>query len=666
MRCIMKRHLLRVLVLALIGGVLSAAPEMPRLKHNNPGLLVELGVGLWAWPLPMDHDGDGLMDLVVVCTDKPSNGIYVFRNSGQTDPQNHLPVFLPAKRIGSAVGNPQVSYIDGKVIVTSPNHVYPDFRERGFQGGVKIPAPSKIHVAPGNIRANQWRFVDYDGDGRLDLIVGIGWWGDYGWDNAYDASGKWTNGPLHGYVYLLRNTGTSAKPVYSPAVKLHAGEKEIDVYGMPSPNFADFDGDGDLDLVCGEFRDGFTYFENVGSRTAPRYSAGRRLTNGGRSISMDLCMITPVAYDFNGDGHMDLIVGDEDGRVAFIEHTGKVLDGMPQFLPPRYARQYADNVKFGALSSPVSVDWDGDGLDDLVSGDSAGYIGFIKNLGGSPPRWAAPVYLAADGRTIRIMAGPNGSIQGPAEAKWGYSNVSVADWDGDGLPDILDLGIWGRITLYRNIGTRTEPRLAKGVALEVNWGGPVPKPAWNWWSPRGGELVVPWRCTPSMIDLNGDGLMDLVTLDTDGYLAFYQRRRVADGSLELQPPRRAFWSEGASEFNSAGVPTGAGKDRPGLLRMNSGTAGKSGRRTFCWVDWDGDGRLDLIVNSQPNANLFLGRGINDRGEWAFDYKGPMHPQVIAGHSTTPTPVDWDKDGVSDLLIGAEDGFFYNLKNPRSR
>ena len=55
---------------------------MPRLAHQNPGLLADLGVGLWAWPLPMDYNGDGLMDLVVVCTDKPYNGTWFFENSG--------------------------------------------------------------------------------------------------------------------------------------------------------------------------------------------------------------------------------------------------------------------------------------------------------------------------------------------------------------------------------------------------------------------------------------------------------------------------------------------------------------------------------------------------------------------------------------------------------
>lgn len=644
---------------------LAAEERLSRLAHHQPGLITDLGVGLWAWPLPMDFNGNGLVDMVVACTDVPANGVYVFLNSGQVDPGTQLPLFNPPTRFGPAVRNPQISYVEGQPVVTSPGHVYPDFKQSGFAHGVGLPAPETVHVAPGRIRADQWRYVDFNGNGTRDLIVGIGWWGAYGWDNAYDQAGNWTNGPLHGYVYLLRNTGTNEEPVYAEPVKLEAGGKPIDVFGMPSPNFADFDGDGDLDLICGEFLDGFTYFENIGTRTEPVYAPGRRLMNAGRPLAMDLCMITPVAYDFTGNGHMDLVVGDEDGRVAIIEHTGRMVDGLPQFREPRYLRQFAAEVKFGALSAPVSYDWDGDGLDDLITGNTAGYIGFIKNLGGDPPRWAAPVYLTAGGGTIRIMAGPNGSIQGPAEAKWGYSNVSVGDWTGNGLPDILDLGIWGHVTLYRNIGTRTEPRLAPGEVLQVSWEGAPPKPAWNWWNPEGNDLVTQWRSTPYMIDLNGDGLMDLVTLDHEGYLTFYERRRRPDGTLELLPPQRVFWSEGASEFAGNGQPTGLGQDQSGLLRMNSGVAGRSGRRTFCMVDWDGDGILDLITNCDPNANFFRGLGRNAEGRWVFEYRGPMHPHRLAGHSTAPTPVDWNKDGVPDLLLGAEDGFFYLLRNPRA-
>ncbi len=244
---------------------------------------------------------------------------------------------------------------------------------------------------------------------------------------------------------------------------------------MPSPNLADFDGDGDLDLLCGEFLDGFTYFENVGSRANPEYAAAKRLVEPeGQPIHMDLQMITPVAIDWDGDGDTDLIVGDEDGRVALIEHTGEVTDGLPRFLPPAYFQQQAADLKFGALVTPAAADWDGDGDTDLICGNSAGYLAVFKNEGGNPPRWSAPSKLKAGGQFIRHQAGPNGSIQGPCEAKWGYTAPCVADWDGDGDLDLLVNDIWGKVVWYRNAGSASAPDLEPARPITVAWTGPPP------------------------------------------------------------------------------------------------------------------------------------------------------------------------------------------------
>ncbi|MEO8563397.1 MAG: VCBS repeat-containing protein [bacterium] len=675
----MKRLLLLAAFAVPLATVRRVAEDvLPRLAYNNPGLLADLGVGLWAWPLPMDYNGDGLMDLVVVCTGKPSNGTWYFENSGQIDVQSKLPIFRPAVLIGPSAPSVGISYVDGKPIVTataSARHgdiydyranVFPDFLSSQFSKPSQVGVPEKVLTEPGSIRQNQWKFVDYDGDGALDVTLGIDFWGDFGplsgGEGAFNEKGEWTRGTLHGYVYLMHNSGSTEKPVYASAVRLQAGGKDIDPYGMPSPSWGDFDGDGDLDLICGEFRDGFTYYANTGTRTKPVYAAGRALTTGGVPLRMDLTMITPTSVDFDGDGDLDLVVGDEDGRVAFIENTGEVLNGMPQFLPPRYFRQLAADVKFGALATPYAFDWDGDGDEDLMSGNSAGYVGFIENLGGTPIRWASPRYLAAGGKIIREQAGPNGSVQGPPEAKWGYSILSVGDWDGDGLPDIITNGIWGKIVWYKNVGTRNAPKLAAGQPVEVAPGTRSPKPAWNWWNPQGRELVTQWRTTPQMVDWNGDGLMDLVMSDTEGYLALYERKRGADGGLTLSAPQRVFWSEGTSVFNGNGIPS---NKESGLLRLNGGVFGGSGRRTFCIVDWDGDGKLDILMNSAPNVNVFRALGRDAQGRWTFRDEGPVSRHVLAGHATKPTVTDWDKDGVPDLLIGAEDGFFYQVRNPRA-
>jgi hypothetical protein len=437
------------------------------------------------------------------------------------------------------------------------------------------------------------------------------------------------------------------------------------VYGCPSPNFVDFDGDGDLDLLCGEFVDGFTYFQNIGSRKSPRYAAAQRLCQpDGSPLKMDVQMIVPVAFDWDRDGDVDLVVGDEDGRVALIENTGELTaDGTPQFLAPRYFQQQADTLKCGALATPVGFDWDGDGDTDLLAGNTAGYIEFFENLSGpnvEVPKWAAPQRLLAGDTIYRLQAGRNGSIQGPAEAKWGYTTFSVADWNDDGLPDIVVNGIWGRIDWLKNVGTRSEPRLAEPQHIKVVWPDSPAKPAWFWWTPQANQLVTQWRTTPIAVDWTGDGLTDLVMLDHQGYLALYERAKRGD-ELVLLPPRRVFYGVNVSETDSKHRVT---NKRPGPLQLNKDSAGRSGRRKLCVTDWNGDGRLDILANS-TNANLLLQTGHKD-GKWWFEDQGPLVKQNIQGHTTSPTTVDFNGDGVPDFVGGAENGRFYYMRNPRSK
>jgi hypothetical protein len=616
------------------------ADGLKRVPFNNPGLVVDLAVGLWAWPLPMDYDGDGDMDLVVVCPDKPYSGTYFFENA---EGRTRYPIFRRAVRIADAVRNAQVSYVEGRPVVTTPGWRYPDFRAAGFSRAEPLSVPDGFPA--GKVRANQWKLVDYDADGILDLVVGTGDWSDYGWDDAFDDQGRWTRGPLHGRIHWLPGVDPNGSGVgFGAPLPIEAAGTPVDVYGMPSPNVADFDGDGDLDLMCGEFLDQFTYFENTGSREQPRFAAGRRLCYQGRAIAMDLQMITPTAVDWDADGDQDLVVGDEDGRVALVEHTGQLVEGQPQFLPPVYFQQEADSLKFGALVTPVSHDWDGDGDEDLICGNTAGYIGWIENLGlpaaSTTPKWAGPARLKAGGRTLRIMAGANGSIQGPCEAKWGYTTLAVADWDHDGLADLVVNSIWGRVVWFRNVGTPNAPQLAPAESVRVAWRGRPPKPSWTWWTPEADELATQWRTTPCAVDWTGDARTDLIMLDHEGYLALFERS-AGEGNPPLEPGRRIFQSV-------SGDP----------LRLNAERAGKSGRRKLCIVDWDGDQRLDLLVNSR-NASLWRQTG-RRAGIIAFEEQGPLSTLELAGHSTSPTTVDWDGDGIRELLIGAEDGHFYHL------
>lgn len=615
---------------------LEALPSLEVLKYKNKNQETDLGVGLWAWPLPMDYDGDGDMDLVVSCPDVPFNGLYFFENKSGKE----LPVFEPPVKIGDALKNPQVSFVNGKARVVDRGAELVDFiKNSGSEKLQLFSADSLQSDFKKKSRFVQWKLVDYDNDGDEDILVGMDDWNDYGWDNAFDASGKWVRGPLHGYVYHLENQNGK----YINRGKLEAGGKVLDVFGAPSPNFADFDGDGDLDLICGEFLDKFTWFENTGTREKPVYAAGKLLANAAGTIKMDLEMIIPVAVDWNKDGRVDLVVGDEDGRVAYLKNTGKKQNGMPLFDSPTYFKQKPENIKFGALITPFSVDWDGDGDEDIICGNSAGYISFIENKGGgASPDWAAPKLLKAAGKTIRLQAGYNGSIQGPAEAKWGYTTLSVADWDGDGLKDIVVNSIWGKVEWYKNIGTKKAPKLAAAQPVKVDWPGAVPKPAWFWWNPEPQTLATQWRTTPYAVDWNKDGLTDLLMLDQEGYLAFFERFK-KNGELFLKPGQRIFYKENGTD----------------LLRLNERLNGGSGRRKFTLADWDNDGDLDILIDSK-NVDFYENLG-TENGKTRFKNQGNVAENKLAGHDTSPTTVDWDKDGKLDLVIGAEDGHFYYLK-----
>ncbi|MFN6202704.1 MAG: VCBS repeat-containing protein, partial [Acidobacteriota bacterium] len=84
------------------------------------------------------------------------------------------------------------------------------------------------------------------------------------------------------------------------------------------------------------------------------------MDNRGRPLTMDLEMIVPIAFDWDRDGDFDLIVGDEDGRVALVENTGRLdRERRPVFARPFYFQQEAETLKSGALATPVGVDWDG-------------------------------------------------------------------------------------------------------------------------------------------------------------------------------------------------------------------------------------------------------------------------------------------------------------------
>ncbi len=646
-------------------------PQFKRMKFNNPGLEVPVGVGLTCCPLVLDYDGDGKTDLLLSCECRRWNTTHFFRNLGRAGESD--PVFAKGVKVGPSGRNPVYTSFNGIPLAQAGRTAYFDFTNNVFLKAKTITFPD---VSRGR-RINEMTFTyrDYDGDGRDELVVAADVWENVRWDDAYDSHGVWTGGCIKGWTWIARNREGNINLWGRPEKLVDVNGQPLTTMGSPRSMLQDFDGDGDLDMIATSFSGGFTYFENVGTRTQPKYVPGRPFFDEkGCEITADSPLSNPVACDWNGDGRPDIVCGDESGQVALIENTGNVMDGLPVFKSPRYFRQQADELKFGVLATPVAVDWDGDGDLDFIAGNAAGYIGFIENLSGDGvenPRFAAPVPLSCElpkngeyghpdianrKHTIisldpfRIMAGPSGSIQGPRESAWGYVCLSVADWDGDGLLDVMINNTLGRIFWFKNVGTRTRPRLMGPLDVEVEWRRRQPRLEWGWMTPEKMEnpksILTQWRTTPVMADWNDDGLMDILLSDAEGYLCLWRRGRREDGTLCLNPPERVFYRENGT-----------------LFRLAVDKRGRSGRVKLCLVDWDGDGRLDIMQN-YTNAKWWKQVRSED-GKWYFRDMGAVAPNLIQWHSTSPCATDFDADGIPDLVCASEDGMFYYLRNPRS-
>jgi len=107
------------------------------------------------------------------------------------------------------------------------------------------------------------------------------------------------------------------------------------------------------------------------------------------------------------------------------------------YRPRGEVQQESAELFGGTLVVPNVVDWNGDGQLDIVAGNSQGFLLFFENVSKNPrPRFAPPQRMAAAGELVHIQ-GHYSSIQGPGEARWGYTCPSVYDWNDDGLLDIV-------------------------------------------------------------------------------------------------------------------------------------------------------------------------------------------------------------------------------------
>lgn len=175
-----------------------------------------------------------------------------------------------------------------------------------------------------------------------------------------------------------------------------------------------------------------------------------------------------VSFGSASNPKQDLLISGE--RAIYYYHfSGEITkNGSPIYNEPLKILQEKTDLYAGSLTVPNVVDWNGDGTLDIVSGNSEGRLLYFKNNGTNVnPNFAYPEELKSGGEPICFRPGYN-IVQGPMEAAWGYLCPTVFDWNNDGLLDIVFSGSRAKFEVMLNKGSKVEPELDRPVTLRID------------------------------------------------------------------------------------------------------------------------------------------------------------------------------------------------------